>query len=91
MSINEIMKIGTKGMNTAQKQEEQERRIKVSERINLIQSKKVACENEAKGCEKGSPVAKMLNGKIKQYNRELNKIKADESEWLKEVAWFMYA
>ena len=36
MTIKEIMKIGTAGMNTAQKMEEQERRIEVSQRINLL-------------------------------------------------------
>ena len=91
MTIKEIMKIGTKGMNTAQKKEEQERRINVSIRINQIQAKRLACEQEVKKCAKGSPAAKLLNGRIRNYNRELNKIKADESIWLREAAWFMYA
>lgn len=90
MSIKEIMKIGTSGMSTAQKQEEQERRIDVSVRINQLQVKKIACETEARKVEKGSEAAKMLNRKIKSYNRELNRIKADESVWLKQAAWFMY-
>ena len=90
MSIKEIMLLGTDGMTTAQKQEEKERRIKVSERINLLHSKKTACENAARTCEKGSAAAKLLNGKVKQYNREINRIKGEESGWLKSVAWFMY-
>ena len=91
MTIKEIMEIGTSGMDTAQKQEEQERRIMVSERINLLQVKTIACEKEAKKVEKGSETSKMLNRKIKSYARELNRIKASESEWLREAAWFMYA
>ena len=91
MTIREIMKIGTKGMSTAEKLEEQERRISVSERINQLQVKTIACEKEVKKVEKGSEAARMLNRKIKSYNRELNRIKASESEWLREAAWFMYA
>lgn len=91
MSINEIMEIGTSGMNTAQKQEEKERRIMISERINLLQVRVIGCEKEAKKVEKGSEAARMLNRKIRQCNKELNRIKADESVWLREAAWFMYA
>ena len=91
MTIKEIMKIGMSGMNTAQKQEEQERRIEVSVRINRLQEKVVSCQSEAKKVEKGSPAAKMLNSKIKKANKELNRIKADESIWLREAAWFLYA
>lgn len=91
MTIKEIMKIGTSGMSTAQKQEEQERRIEISVRINRLQEKVVACESEAMKVEKGSPAARMLNSKIRKANKELNRIKADESVWLREAAWFMYA
>ena len=91
MTIKEIMKIGTSGMNTAQKMEEQERRIEISVRINRLQEKVVACESEARKVEKGSPASKMLNSKIRKANKELNRIKADESVWLREAAWFMYA
>lgn len=91
MTIKEIMKIGTSGMNTAQRMEEQERRIEVSVRINRLQEKVVACEGEAKKVEKGSPAAKILNSKIRKAKKELNRIKADESVWLREAAWFMYA
>lgn len=91
MTIKEIMKIGTKGMNTAQRQEEQERRLKVAERINLLDNRMTGCKKELQKVEKGSPAAKLLNGKVKSMNRELNRIKAAESIWLKEAAWFMYA
>jgi hypothetical protein len=91
MTIKEIMKIGTSGMNTAQKMEEQERRIEISVRINRLQEKVVACESEARKVEKGSPAARMLNGRIRKAKKELNRIKADESVWLREAAWFMYA
>ena len=91
MTIKEIMKIGTSGMNTAQKMEEQERRIEISVRINRLQEKVVSCESEARKVEKGSPAARMLNGRIRKAKKELNRIKADESVWLREAAWFMYA
>ena len=91
MTIKEIMKIGTKGMNTAQRQEEQERRLKVAERITLLGNRVNGCKAELAKCEKGSPAAKLLNSKIKDSNRELNRIKAAESVWLREAAWFMYA
>ena len=91
MSINEIMKIGTDGMSTAQKQEERERRISISQRINLIQVRMLECEKEAKKCEKGSKAEKMLRAKVRKFERELRKIKADEGVWLREAAWFMYA
>ena len=90
MTIKDIMKIGTKGMNAKQKQEEQERRIAVSERINLLQVRIITCEGEAKKLEKGSPAAKKLNAKVRGYNRELQRIKGDESVWLKEAAFFLY-
>lgn len=76
MTIKEIMEIGTSGMNTAQKQEEKERRIKVVDRINHIGLMvKVSEDKKQKS----------------RYNRELRKIKADESEWLRNAAWFLYA
>lgn len=91
MSIKEIMKIGTAGMTTAQKQEEQERRIQVSERINLLQVRMIACEGEQKKVDKGSKAEKMLKSKIRNYQKEMNRIKGEERNWLREAAWFLYA
>ena len=91
MSINEIMKIGTAGMSKAQKEAEKERRIEVSQRINLLQVRMMDCESEAKKVEKGSPAARLLNGKIRKANKELNSIKGSDKVWLREAAWFMYA
>ena len=91
MSINEIMKIGTSGMSKAQKEAEKERRIEVSQRINILQVRMVACEQEVKKVEKGSPAARLLNGKIRKAKNELNSIKGAEKSWLREAAWFMYA
>jgi len=78
MSIKEVMKLGTAGMNTAQKQEEKERRIKVAETITKLGGQ--LAENKAAKNEK----------KVRELTRKLNRIKADESVWLKEAAWFMY-
>lgn len=90
MSIKEIMEFGTSGMNTAQRMEEQERRLKVSERLNTLQIRLSGCETAEKDCDKCSDASKMLKGKIRQYKREMNRIKADESIWLKQAAWFLY-
>lgn len=91
MTIKEIMKIGTSGMNTAQSMEEQERRIKVVERINFmaemidrINIQLQLLPNDYKCC-------KIWKNRKNRYNRELNRIKADESVWLREVAWFLYS
>lgn len=91
MTIKDIMKIGTKGMSASEREQEQERRIKVSERINLLQVKIIGCEAEAKKAAKGSGDEKRLKSKIRGYNREISKIKGDESVWLREAAWFLYA
>ena len=91
MSINEIMTIGTAGMSKAQKEAEKERRIEVSQRINLLQVRMMDCESEAKKVEKGSTAARLLNGKIRRAKKELNSIKGAEKVWLREAAWFMYA
>jgi len=76
MSINEVMKIATDGMNTAQRQEEKERRVEVVGRINKIIEKIAGC-----GADKS---------KQRRYKKQLETIKAEESGWLKQVAWFMY-
>ena len=75
MSINEVMKIGTKGMTQEQIVAERDRRIGVVEKINQIGDKIAKCEIEKK---------------VKKYRREIDKIKADESMWMKEAAWFLY-
>lgn len=76
MTVKAVMELGTKGMNTAQKQEEKERRIAVVEKINKIGMKIKRSEDKKE---------------IRKYNRELSRIKAEESIWLKEAAWFLYA
>lgn len=75
MSVNDVMKIGTKGMTQEQIAVERDRRIGVVEKINQIGDKIVKCEIEKK---------------VKKYKREIDKIKADESVWMKEAAWFLY-
>ena len=75
MSINDVMKIGTKGMTQEQITAERDRRIEVVEKINQIGDKIAKCEIEKK---------------VKKYKREIERIKADESSWMKEAAWFLY-
>ena len=76
MSIKEVMKIGTNGLTAKQKDEEQARRLKVVERINHLGKLAILMDDQKKK---------------NRINRELKRIKADESEWLKQVAWFLYA
>lgn len=75
MSINEVMKIGTQDMTQEQITAERDRRIGVVEKINQIGDKITKCEIEKK---------------VKKYKHEIDKIKADESSWMKEAAWFLY-
>ena len=82
MTIKAIMKIGTEGMTKREKAQEQERRIQVSERINLLHARIAEA--------KQSDDAK-AKSRIRIYNRELNSIKGAERDWLREAAWFMYA
>ena len=91
MTIKDIMSIGTKGMSARERSAEQERRVAVAERINLLGSRIAGCKADLQGCEKGSPAAKKLNGKVRGMTRELNRIKGAEGAWLKEAAWFLYA
>lgn len=75
MSIKEVMSIGTNGMSKAQTEVEQERRLKVVERINRLGAKIAASADKKQ---------------IKWFKRELNRIKGEEHVWLKEAAWFLY-
>ena len=83
--------IGTKGMNKAQKEVEQERRMKVVDRINLLDNRLHGGRIALRMCDKGSADAKKLNAQIKGWEREIKRIKGEENCWLKEAAWFMYA
>ena len=91
MTLKDIMKIGTKGMSAQEREQEQERRLKVAERVTLLGNRIYGGKIALKGCAKGSADEKKLNSQIKDWNRELNRIKGDESCWLKEAAWFIYA
>ena len=75
MSIKENMKFGTSGMTEGQKGEEMARRLKVIEKVNNLGFLMVGADEK----------------KRKAITRKLNRIKADESVWLREAAWFMYA
>lgn len=91
MTINDIMNIGCEGLTRKQKDAEKERRIKVAEKVNLLDGKISACRVAVKAVKKDSAEAKKLNGRIRHLRREMDKIKADESIWMREAAWFMYA
>lgn len=82
MTIKEMMKIGTNGMTDEQKDVELARRLKVVERINQLAEKVKKIES--------IPDDKERKIQKKCCARKLKKIKADESLWLKQAAWFMY-
>lgn len=90
MSIKEIMNIGCEGYTRKQKEAEQERRIEVAQKVTKLGGKISEVLAEVKGLNKDSAEAKKLNGKIRHLRREMDKIKADESVWMREAAWFMY-
>lgn len=90
MSINEVMKIGTAGMTEEQRQTEQERRLKVVEKLNKMNEKIERINVQLKILPAEYGVCKIWRQRKAGYNRQIRKIKADESEWLKVVAWFMY-
>ena len=91
MTINEMMQIGTSGMTAEQKYEEQARRLKVVERINHMAEVTERINVQLEILPADYKCCKVWKNRKKSYARELKKIKANESEWLKQVAWFMYA
>ena len=90
MTINEVMQIATDGMNTAQRQEEKERRLKVVEKLNKISDKVKAIDIQLKILPSGYGCCKIWKRRKANYIRQIRQIKADESAWLREVAWFLY-
>lgn len=91
MSIKEIMQIGTDGMSKAEIQGEQERRLKVVERINYISEMVKRINIQLEQLPASCKVCKIWKNRRNRYNREIKRIKADEGSWLRDVAWFMYA
>ena len=91
MTIREMMKIGTSGMSEKQKEAEQARRLKVVERINHMAEviRKIDVQLEILPAD--YKCCKVWKNRKKSYAREPKRIKANESEWLKQAAWFMYA
>lgn len=75
MTIKQMMAIGCNGFSKPQIEAEQSRRLKVVERLNKLGS-----------------ILPTVTDKPKRNRilREMKSIKADESMWLKEVAWFLY-
>ena len=74
MSINEIMKIGTKGMTTEEKREEQERRIKVAEKINAIGEKIARIDVQLKLLPAEYGACKVWKQRKQEYIRQIRKI-----------------
>lgn len=75
MTIKQIMTIGCEGFTKHQVDAEKQRRLKVVERLNKLGS-----------------ILPTVTDKPKRNMilREMKSIKADESIWLKECAWFLY-
>ena len=92
VSINEVMKIGCEGMSVSQKSAERERRIKVCERINQIGEKLsvVQIAYQKVQNQKGSEALRKAKAQKRHLVKVFDQIKAEESEWLKEAAWFLY-
>lgn len=75
MTIKEIMQIGCEGMDEKQRAAEQCRRLAVAEKVTKIGYRMAGADEKQK----------------RKLTRAINRIKADESEWLRQAAWFMYA
>lgn len=75
MTVNQMMTIGCKGLSAHQLDAERDRRMKVVERLNRL-----------------GAILPTVTDKPKKNRilREMKSIKADESIWLKECAWFLY-
>ena len=91
MTIKEMMKIGTSEMSAEQKEAEQARRLKVVERINRMAEVIERINVQLEILPADYKCCKVWKNRKKSYARELKRIKANESEWLKQAAWFMYA
>jgi hypothetical protein len=75
MTVKQMMTIGCKGLSQKQIDAEEDRRLKVVERLNKL----------------GSILPTITDKpKRNRILREMKSIKSDESVWLKEVAWFLY-
>lgn len=92
MSINDVMKIGTKGMTQEQITAERNRRIGVVEKINQIGEKVDGLQKclSILNLKQGSDARKAYEKKIRQLKKSMDRIKSDESLWMKEAAWFLY-
>ena len=75
MTIKEIMRIGCDGMDEKQMAAERIRRLQAAEKVTRLGDRMAVADEKQK----------------RKLSRALNRIKADESEWLREAAWFMYA
>ena len=91
MTINEVMTIGTNGMTQEQIELEKLRRVKVVERVNYMAEMIDRINIQLKLLPNGYNCCRSWKNRKARYNRELKRIKASESEWLREAAWFMYA
>lgn len=75
MTVKQMMTIGCKGLSQKQIDAEEDRRLKVVERLNKL----------------GGILPTVTDKpKRNRILREMKSIKSDESVWLKEVAWFLY-
>jgi len=93
MTITEIMEIGTTGMTAAEKTAEQARRLYVARKVTEIGERADILRKSLAilKFKPGSEARKSYEKEIRKCERKLRRIKADESEWLKAAAWFMYA
>ena len=93
MTLRDIMEIGTSGMTATEKREEQARRLEVARKVTQLGER----ARDLRKClailnfREGSESKKSYEKEIRSCERKLRRIKADESEWLKHAAWFMYA
>ena len=90
MTIEANLKFGTEGMTATEKQAEALRRVKVIEKVNALGEKISRIDVQLKILPAEYGCCKTWKRMRKGYQRQINRIKASESAWLREAAWFLY-
>ena len=75
MTIKQVMEIGTTGMTEKEKEAEQARRLSVAEKVTKL----------------GEMLKEADEKQKRKLVRSMKRIKSNESAWLREAAWFLYA
>lgn len=90
MTIKEAMQFGCDGMTEQEIVEETVRRLKVIEKINAMGELITRLDVQIVLLPADYNAVKIFKRRKRNTIKKLNRIKADESIWLRQAAWFMY-